>query len=383
MTAEKQDRTPADNVSQSLGFPNEDQEFWWRATAVSLGRLLANCRYSEEGQVTHLRWYHRFIIEALGPRPIPGVKPRFQPCPVFDGSACELSVNWKESTPERTVRFTIEATGFDAGTEADPFNQDETKVLLRKMARETPDIDLRRFDYFASKLFLSSQEAKTVVRKIPPGTPLSQVWVAFDLLDGKIMPKVYFMPVLKWISTDIPSKTLVLDLARGCNGAYGNFDASVDILNSYLNSFPPREAPVVEMVAIDCIDSPKSRIKIYLRTSVNTLARAKRAFTLGGRLSGDVIDEGLQALASLWPILFRLPSDHDVEDVEVFRDGSYCGNAIEMKPGHAEPEVKIHIPVSKIPGTDAQICESLSAWFRLRGHDQFAADYQKDLAAAL
>jgi DMATS type aromatic prenyltransferase len=224
-----------------------------------------------------------------------------------------------------------------------------------------------------------------VRRKTPADTPLSQAWVAFDLLrggGGGFMAKVYFMPILKMIETGRESKALVFEAVKACDGPHGSFDAPVAMLAGYMASFPAGEGPVVEMVAIDCTDSPGSRIKIYLRTSVNTLARAKWAFRLGGRLTGEVIDQGIAALEELWPILFRLGSE-DVDEIKVFPDGSYCGNAIEMRADRAAPEVKLHIPVRKINGTDAQLCASLSEWFKRRGHGEFAARYRSDLEAAL
>jgi DMATS type aromatic prenyltransferase len=175
---------------------------------------------------------------------------------------------------------------------------------------------------------------------------------------------------------------LVYNAIRNCNGKYGSFDAAMALFDAYLETFTSGAAPVVEMVAIDCVDSPSARIKMYLRTSVDTLAKAKDMYTLGGRLSGDSVDAGLKALGELWPILFRLDGS-DIENSRVLPDGSYCGYAIEMKPGSAEPEIKIHIPVRKIAGTDAQLCASLSTWFKQRGHGEFAAAYKDNLAAAL
>lgn len=197
------------------------------------------------------------------------------------------------------------------------------------------------------------------------------------------MPKVYFMPVMKWIKTGISTTDLVFDAARKCNGKHGSFDSPIALLDDYLRSFPPERMPVVEMVAIDCVDSPGARIKCYLRTGVNTLAKAKFQYTLGGRLFGEAIEEGLKALESLWPILFQLEGENDIEDREVFTAGNYCGCAIEMKSTLAVPETKLHIPVRKIQGTDGQLCKSLSAWFEQRGHREFAAAYKKDLAATL
>ncbi|KAK0622782.1 aromatic prenyltransferase [Immersiella caudata] len=355
----------------------DDATFWWQTTGLPLGRLLAVSNYTEQDQQSHLTWYRRFIAPALGPRPIAGVKPRFQPCPVYDGSPCELSTNFKERSPQRTVRFTVEATGQEAGTPADLFNQDETVRLLRSMIDYLPGLDLHQFDVFSRTLFFSPEDAGALLPQVPKGTPLSQVWLAFDLhRGGTILAKVYFMPILKWIESGTPTKDLVFAAARACI-RHGSYEEPVRLLDDFL----VREAGafVVEMAAIDCIDSLDARIKVYLRTNVNTLSRAKHVLTLGGRLSGVSVAKGLEALSELWPILFRLGEEVDVETVEVFPDGSYCGCAVEMKAG-SMPETKLHIPVRKIVGTDAQICQSLASWFQKRGHGRFATTYRKDLA---
>jgi DMATS type aromatic prenyltransferase len=359
----------------------DDATFWWQTTGLPLGRLLTVSDYSEQDQQSHLTWYRRFIAPALGPRPIHGVQPRFQPCPVYDGSPCELSTNFKERSPDRTVRFTIEATGHKSGTPADPFNQDETTRLLRSMVDYVPGLDLHQFDIFSQALFFSPEAAGALLPRVPKGTPLSQVWLAFDLhRGGTILAKVYFMPILKWIDSGTPTKDLVFAAARACI-RHGSYDEPVRLLDDFLG----QEAGtfVVEMVAIDCVDSPDARIKAYLRTNVNTLGRAKHVLTLGGRLTGAAVTKGLTALSELWPILFRLGSAADAESAEIFPEGSYCGCAVEMRVGREDPETKLHIPVRKIAGTDAQICESLASWFQKRGHGKFAMAYKDDLARVL
>ena len=206
-----EDQMPIDTVVKDLDFANEDERFWWDATAPSLAQLLNSCHYDEAHQLAHLRWYRKFIVPSLGPRPIAGVKPLFQASPVFDGSAVEHSINWKESSEERTVRFTMEAIGYEAGTKRDPFNQEATINLLTRMAKEMPELelDLEAFHTFADDLFLPPGTAGAVMSKLQEaGTPLSQVWLAFDLLRGRIMAKVYFMPVLKWTYTGIPTNEL-------------------------------------------------------------------------------------------------------------------------------------------------------------------------------
>jgi len=381
------------NSFKSLSFSNENERFWWHATARSLSTLLSSSEYTTNDQQFYLQWFHRYIIGALGPQPISGIKPLFAPCPVFDGSAVEHSINWNERSFQRTVRFTMEATGFEAGTATDPFNQQETRRLLTRMRDDGLGVDLQHFDIFAQELFLPCNVAAELIPKlVSTRTPLSQAWMAFDLLrstdepEGRAphaMAKVYFMPILKWILTGVPTKELVFAAARRCNGCHGSYDASIQELDDFLQSFPKGDDPVIEMVAIDCIAGPNSRIKMYLRTGVNTFAKAKHMYTLGGKLNGVVVEDGLKALEQLWPILFRLEGVDDVENYEVFPQGSYCGCAIEITPGTKQPETKLHIPVRKLQGTDSQLCDSLAAWFRLRGDEEFAVRYKGELEAAL
>jgi tryptophan 7-dimethylallyltransferase len=364
------------------GAEDDDQQFWWQTTAVPLSRLLAVCEYTEERQRHLLDWYRKYILTALGPRPIRGIKPKFEPCLVFDGSACELSMNWKEREPNRTVRFTIEATGHEAGTPTDPFNQRTTETLLRNMASEFKSFDLSQFEHFAKHFFLPNEAAESLHAKMPADTPLSQVWVAFDLLHDSIMAKVYFIPLLKWIHTGTRTRDLVKQALTSCGDKYGPYDAAFGLLETYIDKIPPDQAPHIEMLAVDCIDSPKHRVKIYLRTNVNTLAKARHAYTLAGSLAGPAVETALAALNEFWPIIFRL-EEKDIDDVMVLPEGSGCGYAIEMRPGVAEPEVKIHIPVRKIERTDEQLCDSLAAWFGRRGRSDLASIYLDSLRSVL
>lgn len=374
--------SPFEELSKTIEFANDDEKFWWRATASSLSHLLAQCRYETADQFAILRWYAKFIAPALGPRPIAGRQPLFQPCPVSDGSAVEHSINWKELSSRRLVRFTIEATSYEAGTPADPFNQKETLKLLQtlKQSGEAESLDLGQFETWAKEFFFQPETAQELLSKLPPGTPCSQTWIAFDLLPGKRpVVKVYFMPFLKWIHTGTLGKDLVLQAALKCNGKYGTYDHPIAILDKYLKTFPEE---AVNMAGIDCVDSPDSRIKVYLQTRANTLDGARRAYTLSGQLSGDVIDKGLEALCELWSVIFRL-QEADIGNTTVFPKGTHCGLAVEMKPGRAELETKLYLPVRKLDGSDADLCDSLASWFRKRGHGEFSTAYKEDLMSAL
>ena len=83
----------------------------------------------------------------------------------------------------------MEAVGSQACTTADPFNQ-KGGEHLRTLAKDLSDVHVGHFDHFMKELFLPTEAAKLLLPKIPPGTPLSQIWIAFDQLRGKFMAKV-------------------------------------------------------------------------------------------------------------------------------------------------------------------------------------------------
>lgn len=367
-----------EKVVREIELLGEDQVFWWNATAHSLGSLLRTSHYSEDAQISYLRWFYQWIIPALGPRPVRG-RPQHESCLVFDGSICEYSINWKEKQPHQTVRLTIEPTGFEAGTTADPFNQQATKNILIQMAKDIPGIDLRQFEHLASEIFLPNEAAVSLLPTLPVSIPRSRAWAAFDLDHGKTMVKAYFIPLLKSIQTGVKTKTLVFDAITT-----PLHKRSIAQINGYLESFPAEQEPSVSLVAIDCTYSPDARVKVYLQTTVNTLAKAKSMFTLGGRLSGPIIEAGQKALSELWCHIFTL-STEDSEDKEVLTDSPYCGFAFEMKVARGDSmlEPKIYIPLWRLGKTDSQLCEKLSSWFKIHGHDDFAARYKQDLVSAL
>lgn len=391
--------SPLETVSNNINSDDLDQVFWWDTTAPSLFRLLLDCKYSQEQQLAHLRWYQRWIIPALGPRFHHGKEPRFKSILVRDGSICEFSLNWKQFSKKQTVRFTIEATGFDAGTEKDPFNQEATKTLLRGMADEIQNIDLSLFEHIVKLLFLPNNTFKELSSLIPPNAPLTRAWVAFDLEGGDVMAKAYFIPALMSVRQGISPKDLAFSTIKSWPGSRGAYDACIEVLDDFLTSFPSGKefllfpvykdnSPAVTMVAIDCVTSDDARIKVYIESTARCLRAAKAVYTLDGRLKGDVIDAGLQALSELWGALFGLNAAKDedrefYDDLEVLHQLPHCVYGYEMRRGSAAPSPKIYIPVVNSQQTDAQLSEALSGWFSKSGDHELARSYKSRLANTL
>ena len=371
----------ANRETESL---DESQIFWWGLLGHSLATLLKDSQYSIQDQLYYLRWFQQWILRSLGPRPING-QPYHPSTFTHDGSPVEFSLNWKEKKFTQTVRFTTEPLSQDSGRTADPLNQVPAQQLLTAMAKTIPGIDLTRFNLLLEETNVPHQAAEDVLAKIPPGHPKVRVVVAYDLEDGTLVPKAYFNLEPKAIHMGTSPSNVVFDALSKCNGPFGSYDASAEVLRSYLASRDGPGGPQVYLLSHDCVaDSPRSRAKVYVMTPITTLAAALDAFSIGGALSGPVIEGGLQAVRSFWRHTF----DTDVEDRVVLPAGSRCIFVYEMRPmapNQQGPniEVKMHMPGLWLGQTDTKVCEVLSTWFQKHGHSDFGARYQTSMASAL
>ena len=376
-----------EQTNDNIELGREDQAYWWNSLAPSLAALLERNQYSEEEQLYYLRWFHQWIAPALGPRPRYG-KPFYASGLTHDKSCIEFSQNWKEKSPEQLVRFTLEPSTRESGTASDLFNQKAAKDVLTRMAREVPGIDLKRFDHFFTETSVPEEVSEEIASKILPGQARAHVLIAFDLDHGGPGAKAYFVPQVKATYLGIPQKTIIFDAIRKWKSPAGSYDPSVLALDSYLESLPAEQTPQPFLVAVDCDDNPRSRIKVYLNnTSVDTLARAKDMFQLGGRLSSPNMRECIKAIEAWWRHIFDLEGP-GADDKKVLFGQLCCVFAFEMRPtpqGQDDPdmEVKLHLPLWVLGKTDAQIGDRLGDWFRSHNHNGFSERYLRDLEYAL
>ncbi|KAK7745572.1 hypothetical protein SLS53_003072 [Cytospora paraplurivora] len=340
-------------------------------------------------QVNYLGWFLRRITPALGPRPLDG-KPHWGSSFTPDGSPLEYSLNWKQKTHRQTVRFTIEPVGEAAGSAADILNQLAAKDALTGMTDEVPGLDLQRFILLSSETGVPNEAGQEVLAKLPSGHPKVLTLLAFDLEGGNIVAKAYYNPGPKALLTGKPTKAIVFDAIRKCNGPQGSYSAGVQVLDDYLASYSAAEQPQVFLLANDCVvDSPASRLKVYVSTPITTLAAASKAITLKGRLSGPAIEPVVNAVEEFWEHLFGLSStDAVTQDREVLPPDSRGVLVYEIRPTiagskDADVEVKLHMPPSWLGNTDAEVCKVLSSWFEKHGHPELASSYQQKLVSAL
>lgn len=386
---------PAHGTTQADSPDQDDHAFWSEALGQSLVTLLQTSQYSDKEQLKYLRWFERWILPAMGPRPTGG-KPHYASSFTHDGSPLEYSLNWKEKKQGQTIRFCMEPSNTKSGTVADRLNQQAADEFLTKMkvVEDVPGLELTRFRLLLSETNVPDEAVDEVLSKNQPGRPLTRVLIAFDLEPGSnIVAKAYFLPHLRAIATQTPVKTIVFDAIRKCNGPSGSYDAPVAQLDDFIESFDgdDPETPQVFMLSNDCVlDSPGSRLKVYVDASVPTLAKAKNVFSLGGKITGPTMVGALKAVEEFWCHLFHVDSSKaGFEDKVVLpADGAKCVFVFEMRPvqdGQDAPEieVKMHMHPSWFGETDEKVCRVLSSWFEKHGHGHLAARYQPDLTATL
>ena len=409
--------TPWESLGSVLGFPDDDQKFWWKTTAPVLGKLLKKANYTVDQQYFYLSRYHRYILSAYGPCPEEGKERtwRAQCTP----NASPFQPSWNFQNDKSTIRFTIEPIGSLAGTRTDPFNQLAAFELVKTLTREFPDMEESWFYHCAREYVFPQYEKIAVVMnnsntncidfsrtnlatyrlyvpkdlvnimlavKGPPKGPKPPTcFLAFDLDDGKIEPKAYFFPHIRAWNMGITQGALVINTVRGLNGPTINMNAGLDNLETYLTSGGPVTHRNVEMLAIDCIDPLKARAKIYVNSYNNTFNKIKDIYTMGGRLQDPAILDSLAPLAELWRLMYDMPDEgwEDIELPNVMHHRSCFVFGFEFKTGDVWPTTKIYFPMWHYAKNDRQITDALSAFYAKQGWNEISKSYAGDIEEIL
>lgn len=366
-------RLPYIVLGTGLGFPNEDQKFWWYAFAPTIQDLMIKSNYDITHQYQYLALIYRYILPALGPRAHPGEKPRWESFLTDDCSPVESSINLHGG--KATVRMCFEPVGELAGTEQDPFNWSASREFIHSMEKFPDVTNLQWFRHFERELIASPDHATRIRKLVPASEHRSQNLFAFDFGDGQAMLKAYFFPMLKSLETGKSEARLIFDSALKLDSEEYLIAPALSMVEAYVASCPPEENARVEFLCIDCNDPRESRIKIYFRTPYTSFNKVREVYTLGGRLKDETTRAGLDILKELWPLLLDVsPSIHRIAGA-LFN--------FEITPGKIYPEPKVYIPVKHHAKSDIAIAEGLSSCFHRLGWTDLAKSYTEGLRARL
>ncbi|KAI8312425.1 4-O-dimethylallyl-L-tyrosine synthase [Colletotrichum sp. SAR11_59] len=134
------------------------------------------------------------------------------------------------------------------------------------------------------------------------------------------------------------------------------------LLKDFILCHQPTEQPVVEIVAIDCVNPTDSRVKIYIRSKNTTFGSMIDVMSLGGRLP-FLTDTVMSSLNELWVAVFGSGAEDDVGTLSrplptIDHRTSGILYYLELKPGAPLPKPKVYLPVRHYARDDEQIARA-------------------------
>ncbi|KAJ5005694.1 4-O-dimethylallyl-L-tyrosine synthase [Colletotrichum sp. SAR 10_99] len=201
---------------------------------------------------------------------------------------------------------------------------------------------------------------------------------AFDLEDdGSTTVKSYFIPTVKAYSLGISNLDLVEQAIQSLPSLGPEYSSTtlmgqLSLLKDFILCHHPTEQPVVEIVAIDCVNPTDSRVKIYIRSRNTTFSSMIDVVSLGGRLP-FLTDNVMSSLKELWVAVFGSGAEDDVGALSrplltIDHRTSGILYYLELKFGAPLPKPKVYLPARHYARDDEQIARGLSGFLQRRGN---------------
>lgn len=329
--------------------------------------MLDMANYSEKSREMHRAFFAHRVARSLGPHP--AAVPQERPWNSFmtdDNTPIELSWSWSANRATPSVRYSVEPIGFLAGSTADPLNSHASVELLGQTLPLAPSLDLSWYRHFMKAFVVANAESHSVdaVR-----AEMSQTFMAFDLLDDSMVVKYYFLPSHKAADLGLSKLELVEKTIAGLAVPENPFVTSFSLVSEYILSKDELHRPELEIVAIDCVEPSRSRLKIYIRSRDTTFNSMLDVMTLGSRIS-PISGTARASLEELWCAVFGL--EHNSASLSSsLREKNHRTSGLlyylELKPGSRNVKPKVYLPVRHYGQSDEQIARGLSGFLERRG----------------
>ncbi|KAF3388833.1 4-O-dimethylallyl-L-tyrosine synthase [Penicillium rolfsii] len=344
-----------------------DPPLWYNEIGTTLRDMLESAGYPSKSIQLHTNFFRTSVAPSLGPHPRgTGAPTIWKSFMTDDCTPVELSWCWSTSLETPTVRYSVEPIGRLAGQAADPINTAASIRLLGETLPLARDLDLYLHRYFQRAL--TSNTANCIDTTGAVTIPLSQTFMAFDLLEETVVAKQYYLPGWKALKEAKSKFSLVNNAIQNLPPLAGALLSSFDVFVEFLESFPTERRPTVEILAVDCLDPVQSRIKIYVRNRETTFKSVMKMLTFGGRSPKTQEEE--QMLRELWCAVLGL-DEGTFEHNQPLRENEHLTGGIlyyyEFKSGAAMPKTKVYLPVRHYAEDDDQIARGLSHYLDRRG----------------
>lgn len=338
-----QDATPFEVLSRHYSFPNAHQKAWWGKTGRLLNKVLAAAHYSPARQYEALLFYSQTLVPRLGPYPH-----SFRSAITRSGLPVEFSVNYQQrGATQPVVRIGFEPVAEGSGTSSDPFNQHPIADMLDRLADLNPaGFDGHLFHHFLKAHTLAPSELKSIDPQSMPGSiSMSQAAFGFDLRPDAISVKGYTFPGLKTQATGRGFGTIITASLEPLMASLGPFPA-FNLVDAYLTETDGYSR--FAFWSFDCTDMKAARLKLYSAHSSVVWSKVEEIWTLGGRVTTPLVQQGLDYLRQLWQ--FTGISEGDRAFTGGFDDGTDTTPTpmvwnYEMRAGEGVPLTKFYFPV--------------------------------------
>jgi DMATS type aromatic prenyltransferase len=293
-------------LAKSIDFKNDAEEKWWTSTAPLLAKILDSAGYTLAQQCQFLTLYNTLMIPNFGPYPH-----TWHSSITHSGLPVEFSVNY-QCDKQPTVRIGFEPASSISGTARDPYNMITVSNALNTMSRlNFMGFDSSLFHTLVSTLTLSDTESNLLDGAKLEGSKFkTQAAFGLDLKGQDVTVKTYLYPALKCKV----SATALSELLDTAITQYANVPScaqALSLVNEYMHQGNCYNQ--YSFIGFDCVDSSKSRLKVYGALLDITWNKVEELWTLGGRMaSSEMNKKGLEYMRTLWEYLTpdRVSSRH-------------------------------------------------------------------------
>ncbi|OHF02574.1 aromatic prenyltransferase [Colletotrichum orchidophilum] len=351
---------------------NPKHRWWWDKCAPLFNSLLNSAEsYTPEEKADHLRVFRDVVVPSFG---IPTPKAKVRPLLTYDGSTFEPSWNFTKGD-DGFIRYSFEPLGDTAGSADDPFAGEIGKSMIPILSQVSSDVDMRWYEQLIEAWFVTPEEA-AAARLAMPGflKRVPQLFLAYDLKGSKRILKSYHFPVLKHFATGAATSDIVFDMIPKLQPCGDKLAKSAAKVQKYLATC--KEPCIVEMMAVDCIEPNKARVKVYARTNSNAKSVLADVFTLGGAQTDEATLKGVETAEKIWHLLLDEPQGmaadqkKDARDMQNLHKGMCF--AFELKPGAERVDIKVHLPWGQTASSDTQTMKNFAQVLRDLGWDESA-----------
>ncbi|KAI5866009.1 dimethylallyl tryptophan synthase GliD1 [Durotheca rogersii] len=383
--------TPAwETLSQILPRRDAAKNYWWDLTGLHLAILVHEAGYSLAKQYEALLFHYHWTVPYFGPGPGPKGGPAVWTSLLGpDGSPIEYSWKWNGAKGGHpAIRYSIEPISEAAGSTVDPLNQQAATEMIHRLAAQVPGVDLKWTDHFLATLF--DHDKSKYAQEAAEGAHYTTTFMlAAEFDDSGLSFKSYFIPR----KLGQPKGLIPLPLWKESLAQLQPKNNARDLVYDFVETSAEGKKLVPMILAVDTVDTSKSRLKFYFQTASTSFASAREIMTAGGRVPLSAAQ--LEELRSLIGAVTGTPDDFP-EDAHVERTRNYNPAAVDnfvelpellsgyiyyfdMAPTSARPDVKLYVPTRHVGPDDLSVARALIAWLEKRGRAAYGQQYMNML----